>query len=86
MCRLARDLGNVHFQLGSLLRIDRAVIEQIESDYRCAPEKTFKLLVRWRDENLKNSNIVTMVDKLCTVFSDLNLSDIVDNIKSDKYL
>ena len=39
MCRLARDLGNVHFQLGSLLRIDRAVIEQIESDYRCAPEK-----------------------------------------------
>ena len=84
MCRLALDLGNVHHELGPLLGLDPAVVEQIIYDYKRLPDTTFEVLVRWREDNQNSEDI--MVDELCRAFNDLSLRSVAEKIVSDEYL
>ena len=84
MCRLALELGNVHMELGLLLGLSPAVVEQIVYDYQRLPDITFGVLVRWREDKQNSETI--MVDELCRALNYLGLRCFAEKVVSDEYL
>ena len=77
---LARGLGNDYTFLGALLRIDRAVVEQVEHEFPTTVSTTYELLKIWRHSH-RVRDTIDMVDELCKVVSEMGRSDLKDRVK-----
>ena len=67
LANISEDVGNFWRELGPILRISAAKIQNLDEEYRCNRDKANSLLISWKQKEGKRATAGNLSDALeCT--------------------
>ena len=73
-------------QLGVYLGVDTFIIREMISSPGEAVNKSLAILAAWKDDQNNVANPAAMYDQLCKAFVELNKANVVEYIRSGKFM
>ena len=73
-------------QLGVYLGVDTSIIREMLSSPGEAANKSFAILAAWKDDQNNVAKPAAMYDQLCRAFVELNKANVVEYIRSGKFM
>lgn len=76
LANISEDVGNFWRELGPILRISAAKIQNLDEEYRCNRDKANSLLISWKQKEGKSATAGILSDAL----ESIGRKDIADSV------